>query len=126
MATFSQETVTEELEIKRIAPDMIITLGAVAVTIANMQVLAQSSTDGKFYKYVKGDEAKGTIAGIYTGEEITLTAEGGDVTGSITTMAIVGQDDIVGVDFATDYTAKLQLKQSGIVLTDIISAVEEV
>jgi hypothetical protein len=126
MAKFARSTSTLAADIKRIGPDMRITLGAAAVTIAPFQVLAQSSADGKFYKYVEGDAAKGTIAGIYTGEEITLTADGDDELGTITTMAIVGKDNIVGIDFDTDFSAVLQLKQSGIVLTDTISAVEEV
>ncbi|WP_319201932.1 hypothetical protein [uncultured Ilyobacter sp.] len=126
MAKFSQETVSLAADIKRMAPDMRVTLGAADVTIEPFQALAQSAADGKFYKYVKGDTNLGTIAGIYTGEEVTLTAAGDDQLGSITTMAIVGKDDIVGVDFDTDYSAILQFKQCGIVLTDTMPEVEEV
>jgi hypothetical protein len=126
MAKFSQEKVSMAADIKRMAPDMRVTLGATDVTIEPFQTLAQSAADGKFYKYVKDDENKGTIAGIYTGEEVTLTAAGDDQLGSITTMAIVGKDDIVGVDFDTDYSAILQFKQCGIVLTDTMPEVEEV
>lgn len=126
MAKFSQETVSMASEIKRLAPDMRVTLGKADVTIEPFQVLAQDSTDGKFYKYSKGDTDRGVIAGIYTGEEVTLTSTGDDALGSITTLAVVGKDDLVGVDFDTDYTAIRQLKQCGIVLTNTISEVEEV
>jgi hypothetical protein len=126
MAKFKITNVAMAPDIKRIAPDMRVTLGKADVTIKPFQVLAQDSTDGKFYKYVKGDTNRGVIAGIYTGEEVTLTAAGDDQLGSITTMAIVGKDDIVGVDFDTDYSAILQFKQCGIVLTDTMPEVEEV
>ena len=125
MASFERTTTTPAADIKRIAPDMKVTLGAAAVTIEPWQALAQSATDGKFYKYVSGDTNLGIIAGLYTGEEVTLTAEA-DGSGSITSMAIVAKDDIVGVDFDTDYSAVLQLKQCGIVLTDKIEGSEEV
>lgn len=126
MAKFKITNVAMAPDIKRIAPDMRVTLGKADVTIEPFQVLAQDSTDGKFYKYVKGDTNRGVIAGIYTGEEVTLTSDGEDTLGTISTLAIVGKEDLVGVTLATDYTAILQLKQCGIVLTDTISAVEEV
>ena len=125
MAEFTRSTTTPAADIKRIAPDMRIVLGAADATIATLQVLAQDNTDGKFYKYVKDDAALGVIAGLYTGEEVTLTAEA-DGSGSITSMAIVAKDDIVGVDFDTDYTAITQFKQCGIILTDKIEGTEEV
>jgi hypothetical protein len=125
MASFQRTTTTPAADIKRLAPDMKVTLGAAAVTISPWQALSQSSADGKFYKYVKDDANLGVIAGLYTGEEVTLTAEAGG-SGSITSMAIVAKDDIVGVDFDTDYTAIRQLKQCGIILTDKIEGLEEV
>ncbi|WP_319372180.1 hypothetical protein [uncultured Ilyobacter sp.] len=126
MAEFTRSTTTPAADIKRIAPDMRIVLGAADATIATLQVLAQDNTDGKFYKYVDGDEAVGVIAGIYTGPEVTLTALGSDAAGTITSLAIVAKGDIVGVDFDTDTTAITQFKQCGIILTDKIEGTEEV
>ncbi|WP_321330492.1 hypothetical protein [uncultured Ilyobacter sp.] len=126
MASFERTTTTPAPDIKRLAPDMKVTLGAADVTIESYQVLAQSAADGKFYNYVSGDTNLGTIAGVYTGEEVTLTAAGDDQVGSISSMAIVSKDDIVGVDFDTDYSAILQLKQCGIILTEKIEGSEEV
>jgi hypothetical protein len=126
MASFERTTTDAVKSIKRLAPDMNVVLGKADVTIAQFQALAQSSTDGKFYKYVKGDAALGTIAGIYTGtEDITLTAAGDDGACNISTLAIVPEDYIVGVDFDTDYTAVTTCKQCGIILTTDIEGSEE-
>jgi hypothetical protein len=126
MAEFTRSTTTPAADIKRIAPDMRIILGAADATIATYQALAQDTTDGKFYNYIDGDAARGMITGIYTGPKVTLTALGSDVTGTITSLAIVAKGDIVGMDFDTDTTAITQFKQCGIILTDKIEGSEEV
>ncbi|WP_321328448.1 hypothetical protein [uncultured Ilyobacter sp.] len=126
MASFERTITTPGPDIKRLAPDMIITLGATDIIIETYQALSQDTTDGKFYNYIDGDAARGVIAGIYTGPEITLTAAGEDINGSISTMAMVAKTDIVGVDFDIDNTALVQLKQCGIILTDKIEGTEEV
>lgn len=125
MASFERKSYMQERGIKRIQGDMKVVLGKEEVTLETYTALAQSKTDGKFYKYVPGDADKGIIIGLYTGEKIVLTVAGKDVLGTITTQAIVGKEDIKGIDFETDFTAITQLKQSGIILVDTIDGTEE-
>lgn len=125
MANFERKSYARERGIKRIQGDMKVVLGKEAVTLETYTALAQSKKDGKFYKYVPGDADKGVIIGLYTGDKIVLTADGEDALGTITTQAIVGKEDVKGIDFETDFTAVTQLKQSGIILVDTIDGTEE-
>lgn len=125
MASFERKKYTTERGIKRLQGDMRVTLGKEAVELETYSPLAQSKADGKFYKYVASDENKGVIAGLYTGEKITLTGEEEGLIVPITTQAIVGIEDIKGIDFTTDFTAITQLKQSGIILVETIDGTEE-
>lgn len=125
MGAFERKSYTRERGIKRIQGDMRVVLGKEEATLETYTALAQSKTDGKFYKYVPEDTNKGVIIGLYTGDKIVLTADGDDALGTITTQAIVGKADIKGVDFETDFTAVTQLKQSGIILVDTIDGTEE-
>ena len=125
MGSFSRTSTVASKSMRRLAPDMGITLGKADVTIEPFQALAQNNTDGKFYKYVKDDVAVGVIAGIYTGPSITLTAAGTDETGSISSLMEVSADDIVGVTFATDFKAITMCKQCGLILTTDIDGTKE-
>lgn len=120
MAKFEREDYTAEKQIKRLQADMRVEAGAGALKY--LQAVAQDNTDGKFYAYAKGDTEKGTIVGLYTGEDITAV-DGNVIT--ITTQAIVGKEDIVGITWAEDFKAVTMLKQSGIILAEKIEGTKE-
>lgn len=120
MAMFERKEYSAKKEIKRIQPDMRVVAGAGA--LKQFQPVAQNKTNGKFYAYVAKDANKGIIAGLYTGEDIT--AKDGDSI-SISTLAIIATEEIHGVEWATDFTAISQLKNSGIILTGKIEGTKE-
>lgn len=120
MGSFTRREIEAKENFRRLEADMKVILGAGEVK--HLQPLAQDKTDGKFYVYVKGDENKGIIAGLYTGEN--HTAVDGEL-GTITTQAVVAKDDIQGVIWTEDFTAFSQIKLSGIILTDSARGTKE-
>lgn len=120
MGYFKRSEEKEERSFRRLQPDIRVPLGA--GEIKYLQPLAQSKTDGKFYAYVKGDEDKGVIAGLYTGEDKTAIA---GETGSLTTQIVIAQDDIQGIDWAKDFTAISQLKFAGVIFAPLITGTKE-
>lgn len=121
MASFERKEYEAKNDIKRIQPDMKVIAGP--GDLKQFQAIAQNKTDGKFYAYVAGDENKGIIAGIYTGEDATME-DGNSIT--ISTIAVIAKEDINGVEWDTDFTAISQLKNSGIILTNKIEGTKEV
>ena len=127
MASFIREEVKETKVVKRILGDIGIILGKVDTTIKFGQVLAQDNTDGKFYAYDQSSDKRKIIAGIYINEEdIVLTAEGEDVKSTISTIVQIGQSDLVGINFETNFTALSELKRAGIIVVDKIEGTEEI
>lgn len=121
MGAFKREDIqANKLGIKRIQPDMRVVMGAGEVK--HLQPIAQDKTDGLFYAYVSGDENKGIIAGLYTGEDRTFEAK---EIGSVTTYAIVVKETIQGVTWEEDKTAVSALKLAGIILTDELKGTKE-
>lgn len=115
-----REVPAGENTIKRLQPDMRVEFAAGKVEY--LQPVAQHKTDGLFYPYVAGDENKGIIAGLYTGETRTFQAK---EIGSISTYAIVAKEWIKGVTWGTDKTAMSALKLAGIILTNELKGTKE-
>lgn len=121
MGAFERKTVAaNKIGIKRIQADMRVPMGSGEVKY--LQPVAQHKTDGLFYAYVAGDLNKGVIAGLYTGETKTFTA---NQIGSITTQAIVTKESIQGITWTSDKTAISALKLAGVILTDEIKGTKE-
>lgn len=121
MAYFNREERKAEKSFQRLQPDMRVILGA--GEIKYLQPLAQDKTDGKFYAYVKSDENKGTIVGLYTGE--SKTATDGEI-GTITALVMIGKSDIQEINWNEDFTALSQLKLAGVIITEKIEGTKEV
>lgn len=120
MAYFKREERKAEKSFQRLQPDIRVILGAGEVKY--LQPLAQDKTDGKFYAYVKSDENKGTIVGLYTGE--SKTATDGEI-GTITTLVMIGKSDIQEITWDEDFTALSQLKLAGVIITEKIEGTKE-
>lgn len=121
MGAFKREDIkANTLGIKRIQPDIRVEMGA--GEIKHLQPVAQDKTDGLFYAYVAGDENKGIIAGLYTGEDRTFVA---NEIGSVTTYAIVAKETIQGITWEDDKTAVSALKLAGIILTNELKGTKE-
>lgn len=121
MGAFERKSVdANKIGIKRIEADMRVPMGAGEVKY--LQPVAQNKTDGLFYAYEAGDENKGIIAGIYTGEDRTFKAK---EIGAITTQAIVAKESIHGITWTDDHTAISALKLAGIILTEEIKGTKE-
>lgn len=121
MGAFKREEIkANTLGIKRIQPDIRVEMGAGEVK--HLQPVAQNKTDGLFYAYEAGDENKGIIAGLYTGEDRTFEA---NEIGSVTTYAIVVKETIQGITWEEDKTAVSALKLAGIILTDELKGTKE-
>lgn len=121
MGAFKREDIKANmLGIKRIQPDIRVEMGA--GEIKHLQPVAQDKTDGLFYAYVAGDENKGIIAGLYTGEDRTFVA---NEIGSVTTYAIVAKETIQGITWEDDKTAVSALKLAGIILTNELKGTKE-
>lgn len=121
MGAFERKSVdANKIAIKRIEADMRVPMGAGAVKY--LQPVAQHKTDGLFYAYVAGDTNKGVIAGLYTGDDRTFSA---NEIGAITTQAIVAKESIQGITWTSDKTAISALKLAGIILTEEIKGTKE-
>ncbi len=127
MASFVREEVKDTKAVKRFFGDVGITLGKIDATIKFGQVLAQDSTDGKFYPYDNSENSiRNIIAGLYINEEdIVLTGDGEDVKTTISTMVQIGKSDLVGINFDTNFTALSELKRAGVIVVDKIEGMEE-
>ena len=125
MAVFERGEKTESAKFKKIVDDVSGIVAGFDGTLAKGQVLALSGVDGKYHKYIKDDVNVGNIAGIYTGEEITVTAAA-DVAVTISASLVAGRGDIVGIDFDTEKDADLRFKQVGVYIVAKQSGTEEV
>lgn len=121
MGYLKREEKKESRSFKRLQPDMRIVLGKGEVK--HLQAIAQNKTDGMFYAYKAGDENLGVIAGLYTGEDIEVTAT--NHTGRISTQIIIAKDDIQGINWAEDFTAVSQLKLAGVIFAPLIVGTKE-
>lgn len=139
MASFVREEVKDTKVVKRLFGDIGITLGKTNATIKFGQVLAQDSKDGKFYMYdpahdgsadpgtTPAEYTRNVIAGLYINEEdIVLTDAGEDVRTTISTMVQIGQSDLMGINFDTNFTALSELKRAGVIVVDKIEGMEEI
>lgn len=124
MAKFTRETLGQNKNMLHHIDPVTVVAKGVAGTLETGQVLAQSNADGLFYKYIKDDAAVGTIAGIYTGDSVTLVA-GTDSPIQISTLVTTTEEDIVGMDFVADKAAISKLKTAGVFLVEKITGLEE-
>ena len=117
-------TTTEsvDLVLKRDMGDEIIVIAGGQGEVKHGQIMAVKSTDGKYYKYTpSGTDELNNPIGVYTGEDITSVE---DFSGSVTTLAVVNKELIVGVDFETDFKAKPMLQRAGTFMKTVIEGTE--
>ncbi|MGL5349099.1 MAG: hypothetical protein ACRDA0_00765 [Cetobacterium sp.] len=112
----------KNLVLKRYRGDRNYTIAGTGTELKHGQAMAIKATDGKLYTYDKdGADGLNIPIGIYVGNTKTSSV---DFKGSITTSADVLKDKVVGIEFATDFNAIIELQKMGTFILDAIEGKE--
>lgn len=112
----------QNLVLKRYRGDKNYTIAGSETELKHGQAMAIKATDGKLYQYDKaGADGLNIPIGIYVGGNKTSSA---DFKGSITTSADVLKDKVIGIEFATDFNAIIELQKMGTFVLDAIEGKE--
>lgn len=112
----------QNLVLKRYRGDKNYTIAGSETELKHGQAMAIKATDGKLYQYDKaGADGLNIPIGIYVGSNKTSSA---DFKGSITTSADVLKDKVIGIEFATDFNAIIELQKMGTFVLDAIEGKE--
>lgn len=111
-----------KLVLKRYRGDKGYKIAGSSKELKHGQVMSMKITDGKLYCYEKsGSDGLNIPVGIYTGIS-KLSSD--DFGGSITTFADVSKTEVVGINFATDFTVAIELQKIGTFIIDEIEGKE--
>ncbi|MGL5583390.1 MAG: hypothetical protein ACRDCE_20880 [Cetobacterium sp.] len=112
----------QNLVLKRYRGDKNYTIAGSETELKHGQAMAIKATDGKLYQYDKaGADGLNIPIGIYVGSNKISSA---DFKGSITTSADVLKDKVIGIEFATDFNAIIELQKMGTFVLDAIEGKE--